>query len=361
MRALKNDYTELKKEYSPKPVKKMTKHPLFGYVVLSIILIIMQILFMSGSSIVPLNVIQAIMQTMIYVVAGLGVGILLWLAGLMSFATGALIGLGTYVAAYILKSYYVPFVVILAVVAVAAVIIGIVVGFISLRVKGLHLLIITLALATVLSTLYALPNSFTGGATGVSRVPFPKLAMLFQTNRDTMYFVVLAVMFVLIVITLNIINSPMGRAMLAMASSESLSQAMGIKLLRYRVLAFVIATVYAMLAGVLYVSYMQSSIYATWTSGLAMNILIAVCLGGTASPSGVLIGSFVMFTIDYAILKNITFFQQHPQASLFFNGILIIVIIAKYPGGLIRFLGTVKNGVRSLFAKGRMYKYGPEE
>ena len=218
-----------------------------------------------------------------------------------------------------------------------------------------------LALATVMATMYALPNGFTGGPNGVSKVPFPELAMLFKTNRDTMYFVVLVIMFLLVIVTLNIINSPMGRAMLAMSNSESLAQAMGVKLLKYRVLAFVIATVYSLLAGVLYVSYMQSSIYATWSSSLAMNILIAACLGGTASPAGVMAGSFVVFTIDYAFLKNIAFFQKYPQASLFFNGILIIIIIAKYPGGLIRLLGAVKYGIKGLFAKGRLYKYGPEE
>ena len=348
MRELKNDYAVLKQNYSPKPLKKMAVHPLFGYVIMSILLILVQILYMVD--IIPLNVSRAIMQTMVYVVAGLGVGILLWLAGLISFATGAFMGLGTYLAAWILKSYMVPFVLVLAVV-----------GFVSLRVKGVGLLIITLALATVMSTMYALPNEFTGGPTGVSRVPFPELAMFFETNRDTMYFVILAVMFVLIVITLNIINSPMGRAMMSMASSESLAQAMGIKLLKYRVLSFIIATVFALLSGVLYVSYMQSSIYTTWSSSLAMNILIAVCLGGTANPSGVLIGSFVMFTINSAFLQNIEFFQTYPQASLFFNGILIIVIIAKYPGGLIRLLGAIKNGVKRLAVKRRLYKYGPEE
>ena len=359
MRVLKNDYAQLQKSYAPNPAKKMTKNPLFGYVVASIALIVIQLLYMSG--LIPLNVSQAIMQTMIYVVAGMGVGILLWLAGLMSFATGAFIGLGTYLAAYILKAYMVPFVLILAIVAVVGVVAGVVVGFVSLRVKGIGLLIVTLGLATVMSTMYALRNEFTGGPTGVSKVPFPELAMFLETNRDTMYFVILAVMFILIVITLNIINSPMGRAMLAMASSESLAQAMGIRLLKYRVLAFVIATVYALLAGVLYVSYMQSSIYATWSSSLAMNILIAVCLGGTASPSGVMIGSFVMFTINSAFLQNIPFFQTYPQASLFFNGILIIIIIAKYPGGLVRLLGSIKNGVKRLYVKGRTYKYGPEE
>lgn len=360
MRVLENDYIELQKANAPHRLKQMTKHPLFGYAVVCLILIVIQILFLSGSNLIPLNVTQAIMSTMIYVVAGMGVGLLLFMAGLMSFATGAFIGLGTYLAAAIMKSFMVPYTVILAFVALVGVIAGVAVGFISLRVQGMHLLIITLALATVMSTMYALPNSFTGGPTGISRVPFPELAMFFKTNRDTMYFVILAIMFILIVITLNIINSPMGRAMLALSGNESLAQAMGIHLLKYRVLAFVIATVYAMLAGVLYVSYMQSSIYATWSSGLAMNILIAACLGGTASPAGVMLGSFVVFTIDYAFLKNIPFFQQYPQASLFFNGILIIIIIAKYPGGLIRFLGAVKTRIRTFFVRRRQYKYGPE-
>jgi branched-chain amino acid transport system permease protein len=357
---LKYDYTELEKTAKPRYVSRTVRHPLFGYIVLSLVLMAMQLLFIFGDGIIPLNVIQAVMTTMIYVVAGLGVGILLMMAGLMSFGTGAFIGLGTYMAAYVLKGMVAPYVLILFIVAAAAVFIGVVVGFISLRVRGMHLIIITLALATVLYTLYYLPNDFTGGALGVSGVPFPELAMVIKTSRDTIYFVILVVMFALIVVTMNIINSPMGRAMLSMSNSESLAQAMGINLLKYRVLAFVIATVYSMLSGVLYISYMQSSTYSTWTSGLAMNILIAVILGGTAKPAGVLIGSFVIFAVDYAFLKNIEFFTKYPQASLFFNGIVIILIIAKYPGGLIRLLGSIRNGAKMTAAKVRLYRYGPE-
>ena len=66
MRVLKNDYAQLQKSYAPNPAKKMTKNPLFGYVVASIALIVIQLLYMSG--LIPLNVSQAIMQTMIYVV-----------------------------------------------------------------------------------------------------------------------------------------------------------------------------------------------------------------------------------------------------------------------------------------------------
>lgn len=232
---LQNNYISLANEQKQRIKEKTIKHPLFGYCILVLTLMVIQLLFIFTEGIIPLNISQAIMQTMIYVIAGLGVGILLMLAGLISFATGAFIGLGTYIAAFLLKNTQIPFILILAAVVAAGVVIGIIVGFISLRVRGMHLIIITIALATVLFTLYALPNAFTGGPLGVSKVPFPKLVYMLQTSRDTIYFVVLGMMFLLIVLTLNIINSPIGRAMLSMSGSEALSQAMGIRILKYRV------------------------------------------------------------------------------------------------------------------------------
>jgi len=359
---IKNDYADLAKEVKPQRARQMVRHPLFGYVALTGVLLTLQLLFIvSKGDIIPLNISQAIMQTMIYAVAGLGVGILLMMSGLLSFGTGAFIGMGSYLAAWFLKRANIPYIFIMIIVAAVAVVVGVIIGFVSLRVRGTHLIILTLGLAVVLYTLYSLPNDLTGGPMGISKVPYPKLFMFIQTKRDTVYFVVLAVLLFLIIVTQNIINSPMGRAMLATATSESLAQAMGINILKYRVLAFVIATVYSMLSGVLYVSYMQSSVYSTWSTSLAMNILIAVILGGTAKPAGVLIGSFVIFTVDSAFLKRIPFFKTYPQASLFFTGFIIILIIAKYPGGLIRLMGDISALVRKLYAKWRLHRYGPDE
>jgi branched-chain amino acid transport system permease protein len=235
------------------------------------------------------------------------------------------------------------------------------VGFLSLRARGVHLLIITLALANVLYEIYARPNNFTGGPSGLSKVPFVKLFMTIELNRDTTFFLLLAMLFVLIVITMNIINSPAGRALLAMNNSESLAQAMGISILKYRIFAFVVATEYAFLAGAMYIAYMRASNATTWILTLGLNILTAVTLGGSVKPSGSIMGSFILFGLDLAILKNIPYFQKNSSASLIFSGVLIILIVVKYPGGLSRMLVDIRSFAQRTIAKRRLYKYGEDE
>jgi len=168
------------------------------------------------------------------------------------------------------------------------------------------------------------------------------------------------VMFALVWITLNIIKSPTGRAMLAMSASEPLAQAMGISLLRYRVMAFVLATVFAMIAGVLFISSMGAAGPLTWNFMLSLNLLAVVILGGSVKPAGIMLGSFFVFALDLTVLRNIPFFVQYPGAVLILTGVLMIIIFARFPGGLTRLIQEIVKLFRKLYMKWRLYRYGPE-
>lgn len=355
---MKNYYKDL--NAGSNPLGKFSKNPLFGYVILALVLMVIQLLFMFTDGIISLTISKAIVQTMIYTIVCLGLSILIGRAGLTSLGTAGVMGLGAYIAGNILKYANVPFIFVIIGTAAAAIILGVVVGFISLRVQGRALLIITLALSEILIELFKTPNEFTGGASGFTGVPFPKLLMFIQLNRETTYFLVLAALFIMIVLTLNIIKSPTGRAMLTMASSRPAAQAMGINILKFRILAFVISTVYAMIGGALYVAYVQGASPYSWTLLLSLNALVAVVLGGTGSIPGVIMGSFVIFGLDLAVLKNIPFFQKYTSASVIFSGLLIIIIIIKYPGGLARLLRDINVGIKKLYVKWRVYRYGQE-
>jgi len=355
-----NDYKELANKYKPNHLQNITKHPLFSYIIISLALVAMQLLFIFGDGIVSLTVSRAISITMIYTIAAMGLSILVGMAGLMSLGTAAFIGLGAYIAGNLLRSFVMPFTLILLIVILVAIAIGVVIGVISLRVRGIHLLIITLAFGSILTDMFRTPNQFTGGPLGLTGVPHPELAMFIQTNRDTVFFLILAVMLALVVVTLNIIKSPTGRAMLAMNNSEALAQAMGVRLLKYKVLAFVIATIYAMVAGVLFISSVTAATPASWTMNLSLNMLVAVVLGGGLKPVGVFLGTFIIFGIDLAILSRIPFFLSFPAASSIFSGLLIILIVFRCPGGLMKLIHDIKNIFLSLIERWRVYKYGPE-
>ena len=358
---MKNDYVLLEKEIKPNYFTMLRKHPLFGYLVLAIVLIGFQLAFMFGDGLVTLTTSRAIAMTMVYTIGAMGLGILVGMSGLISLGSAAFVGLGAYTAGNLLRTFTgIPFTLVLLISILAAIVLGAVLGFISLRVRGLGLLVLTLAFAAVMTQLFITPNAFTGGFMGITRVPFPTLAGFIQLNRETVYFLVMAVLFGLVVITLNIINSPTGRAMLAMYASEPLAQAMGISLLKYRVLAFVLATIYAVIAGVMLISMMGAVGPGSFHAGLSMNFLAVVIIGGSARPSSIMLGSFFVFALNLTVLRNIQFFVDYPQAVVIATGVLMIIIFSRFPGGLSRVVLEVKNAIIRLYLKWRMYRYGPE-
>ena len=342
------NYKEELRDIRKQQVNKVVKNPLFSFVILVVVLAFFQILYMTTDGLISLTLSKALAQTLIYTIVAMGFSLLLGYGGLASLGTAGFIGVGTYVAGNMLKMANMPFIVILLVVVVVAVIMGSVVGFISLRIEGMYLAIITLGLSEILLEMFKTPNPFTNGTSGIRGVPFPTLFNCIQLDRETTFFLILAVLFIMIVITINLINSPTGRALLAMKNSESAAQAMGISLLKYRLLAFILATVYAMIGGALYVSYVRASDPTSWTLSLSLNILAAVIIGGSQSVWGILLGSFVIFGLDLAILKNIAFFNQYPGSSMIFSGVLIILIIMFYPGGLIKLFNDIKVKLLSL-------------
>lgn len=323
-------------------LKKVIAHPYFGFMLAAGILALVQLLNMAGVPIENSDM-RALGQTVIYFIVALGFTLLLGYAGLASLGTAGFVGLGTYVIGHFMKTMGTPFIVALIAGALIAILLGGAVGFISLRIEGMYLAIITLGLSEILVEIFKNATSITNGTSGFRLGTYDIFGVtLTSLDREPVYFILVFFLVLAMIATVNLINSPTGRAMLAIKNSDSAGQAMGISLLKYRLLAFVIATVYAVTGGMLYMLYMRFSIPDSWGLGLSLNILAAVIIGGSKSIWGVFIGTFLIFGLDLMFLKDITFFQQYPDTTLIFNGLLIILVVMFYPGGIIRMLTDVR-------------------
>src|SRR5699024_10046439 len=136
---------------------------------------------------------------------------------------------------------------------IIAAFIGVLVGFVSLRVAGIYLAIATLCVSEILRKTFEELDQFTNGFSGLT-ASYPKLFGVSLSREMT--FVLLAVVLVLVMmLTHNLVNGQMGRALHAMRGSEVAAQAMGIYLLKYRLIVFAIATAYAALGGALYMHF----------------------------------------------------------------------------------------------------------
>lgn len=354
-------------------IKLFVKHPFFGFIIAGAVLLIFGFLHKYGDQVVSVANFRAIGKMMIYYVVALGFLLLLGYAGLSSLGTAGFIGLGTYLMGYVTTTFKyegnnfeglgLPVILGFIVAVIVAVIVGTVVGFISLRIEGLYLAIITLGLAEILVEFFREARALTNGAD----LLLMRGVTLFgeRLDRHNSFMLLILVTVGLMMLVSNIINSPSGRAMLSMKNSSSAAQAMGMSLLKYRLIAFILATVFAVLGGTFYVLFYQSSGPNEWNLTLSLNILAAVVVGGSKSIWGTFLGSFVIFGFDEIVLKTIPFFKNNNNASSIVSGVLIIVVILFYPGGIVR-LGhdlkelyiKTKNKLKSKLRKGA---YGDDE
>jgi branched-chain amino acid transport system permease protein len=340
-------------------LKRITSHPYFGFILSGIVFILMLFIYMGGG--LGISTIRALGLTLIYFIIGLGFTLLLGYSGLASLGTAGFIGMGAYSVGYFIGELGVPPLISFVLSIIIAVLIGAAVGFISLRIEGMYLAIITLGLSEILNEVFKNADSITGGVNGMS-IKRPQFLFSININMEFAFAIAVVVMVLAMIITTNIIKSPTGRAMLSMKNSTSAAQAMGISLLKYRLLAFVLSTVYAVIGGGIYMLFYRFTIPSTWNLALSLNILAAVIVGGAKSIWGVFIGTFLIFGFDLAILSKIEFFTKNPNASLIISGVLIIVIVMFYPLGLIQFFKSsyykIRKWITNLIQTQRRKRYG---
>lgn len=342
-------------------MKKITNHPYFGFIIIALIMIIVQVLVSLGIDFSN-TFLDGFAKTMINFIIALGFSILLGYAGLASLGTAGFVGIGTYFVGYFTKQLELSIFLIIIISILGAIIIGTIVGFISLRIEGMYLAIITLGLSEILNEVFINATDFTNGTNGLSTYKIVLFNEAIKVDSDIVFAGIAVIMLFVMIITLNLMKSPTGRGMLAMRNSQSAAQAMGVSIFKYRLLAFITSTVYAVLGGVLYMTYFKFTIPTIWSLGFSLNILAAVIVGGSQSIYGILLGTFVIFGLD------ITVFSQIPNVgdalSGVFNGLLIILIIMFYPGGLIRLVQTliykIKQSIKKWKLKRREYKYGSD-
>ena len=311
---------------------------------------------LSGNRFLPYSLQSGLAVTFSYSIAAIGFCLLMGYSGLASLGTGGFIGIGCYSLYYVMDvAMYNVGEAILVGVAIA-VVIGLIVGFISLRIEGIYLVILTLGLSEILRNLFmALQDSI-----------YLSGVWLFGINlkRTESIYVVVTLLVIVMIITRNIIVSPTGRAMLAMKNSTAAAQAMGISLMKYRLLAFVLCTVYAVLSGMMLMITVRSAMasdgngfYSLITS---LNILAAVIIGGYRSIWGAIFGSFIMYGMQTMFLNNIPFLQKNPEFITFIAGILVIIVVMFYPGGLAQLMLEAKAGLQKLLRKRKEWRYGKD-
>jgi branched-chain amino acid transport system permease protein len=269
----------------------------------------------------------------IYVMLGLGLNIVVGLAGLLDLGYVAFFAIGAYTVAMLTAptphGILMDFWLVLPIGILLAAISGVLLGIPVLRMRGDYLAIVTLGfgeIIRILSKSDAL-TGFTGGPRGIRAVGGPDLFGLdLSSSLHFMYFIVLGIVLVAF-ITSRLQHSRVGRAWMAMREDEDVAEAMGIYTLKYKLLAFAIGAAFAGLGGVIFASRNKFTGPEDFTLLVSINVLCLVIIGGMGSIPGVVLGALALKGLP-EILRQLDDYRM-----LVFGGLLIIMMIVR-PEGL---------------------------
>lgn len=313
---------------------KLFKNPYFKYLLVGLVFAAAPTLQSFG--ILTSASVTVLGTVMFYSVVGLGLNVLLGYSGLISLGTAGFMGMGAYLAAYFTQDLELPFLLSMVISVSVPLVIGLIIGLISLRIEGYYLAIATLGVAEIFRQVFVELDNFTGGFSG-KNAGYPKLipGLDWTLDKGTTYVLIAVVLTLFLILTHNMIYSRSGRALLTMRGSEAAAQAMGINLLKYRLVAFGIATLYAALGGVLYVHFIRFAYPSSWSVTLSLQILAVIVIGGMRTVTGPVVGSLVVFGVPELILKQLPIIGSIDGLAYIFTGVLIIVVILFYPNGVI--------------------------
>lgn len=205
-----------------------------------------------------------------------------------------------------------------------------------LRLKGHYLAMGTLGVGLIIFVLFREGGTFTGAADGVGSVPRLAIGSFEFWPRDRYYFLVWAVALAVMWLSLNIVNSRVGRGLRAIEGSELAAQTIGVDIEKFKLQVFVLSTVYASLAGSLYAHY-QTLVNPTPFGFVgSLDLVIMAALGGLASVWGAPFGVAIIYVIKEVLrarLHQLLHFAGGEHETIVF-GILLVLIMIFMPQGL---------------------------
>jgi branched-chain amino acid transport system permease protein len=294
--------------------------------------------------------IQLLTYGLIAAIAALGFNILLGYTGLLSFGHSAFFGIGAYAVAFMLRNLAVHSMELYILIGVPIVAIATALfGYICVRHTRIFFGILTLALSQVLYSLALKLFWITGGTDGL-RVARPTLLAglisfsgpgAFQRFLTTYYYYVLVVFSICVVMMWVIVHSPFGKALQAIRDNETRAAFLGIRIYRFRWLAFLISGTFTGLAGILWapLNGLATPDVLYWT--FSGEIVFTALLGGFRNFTGPIVGGIVYtYLKTYAVATT-----EYWQALL---GAVLVLLIIVLPTGIV---GALSQIARSLGAK----------
>jgi branched-chain amino acid transport system permease protein len=257
-------------------------------------------------------------------------------AGYVNFGTSAFFGMGVYTAVFLFKAVGAPLAVQIAAAAVVGALMGLALGLLTLRMRGIFFSIATIALTIVIET--TITNwRYVGGAAGI-QLQRPEVTAPFDNYVEMLFFVQALLVVLAIAISRYISNSWIGHGLQALKDDELAAECTGVPTLRLKLVACVISGALMCAVGApaaMYVQYANPS--ASFNLEYSVSVLAMSLIGGTVHWVGPVVGAILLSTTQQLLTVTIS-----SEVNVLVLGVMLVLFVVAAPEGIIGLVGRLR-------------------
>ncbi|MGZ3535844.1 MAG: branched-chain amino acid ABC transporter permease [Thermodesulfobacteriota bacterium] len=267
-------------------------------------------------------------EMLIFAIFAMGYDILFGYTGLLSFGHAIFFGVGAYSLGLILIKLHAPLLVGLLGGIFVSLVIALVVGFLSIRVKGIYFVMVTLAFCQMFYFIAFKWTGLTGGDNGLHGVPRPPVVTIHLDSEIRLYYFILILFVVCLLLALRVVHSPFGRALQSLKSNEDRAKSIGFDTSRFKLISFLISAFFGGLAGGLYALHLNFVPLETLNIMTSGDVVIMSIIGGIGTLYGPIFGAMLL-----VYLKNLM--SGWTEQWNFIMGILFITSVLTLRRGIL--------------------------
>jgi len=265
------------------------------------------------------------------------------LCGQLNIGHSAFMSVGAYTSALLAKNLGLPFEFSLLSGALLAMLVGLVMGYPSLRLRGVYFAMVTVAFVEAIRLIVQIWVSLTRGMSGLSGIPKPSLfGMLLATKTEQCY-LALGLMVVVLLVLYKLEYSRLGLIWKSIGMADNLALSLGVNVASYKLLAFALGCFFAGIAGAFYAHFVRFLFPPTFDFLMATNILVYNYVGGRGHFWGPIVGAAFLSWLPEVFRGS----EATRQYETIFFSITMLLTILFLPGGLI----TLPSKLADLFRR----------
>jgi branched-chain amino acid transport system permease protein len=274
--------------------------------------------------------VNVLISALIYVILGLGLNVVVGLAGLLNLGYAAFYAVGAYGYALLNRQFGLGFWAALPAGGILAATFGVLLGFPVLRLRGDYLAIVTLGFGEIVRLVLENWSGLSNGPSGINNIPRPTLFGLaadLKASTTLLYYVALACALATTAFVGRLRDSRAGRAWRALREDETAAEVMGIDRTHSRLSAFALGAFFAGVAGVLFAARTTFVNPSSFTFLESATILSIAVLGGAGSAAGVAVAALLLTLLP-------EYLRAFAQYRMLLFGVTLVVMMIFRPQGL---------------------------